>query len=287
MVSVYSASYLGKKRRLDRIIRNGHLLVVPVDDSLIFGPFNGLADLSSTINTIVDSKPNAILGYRGSYSLLSNTKSGTEIPFIYNVTASTTTGNHIQKIRSGTVNEALTMGADCIAVHVNYCNEYENEMIEHLASIVSEADTSGMPVLAIAYPRNKHSDGTDNNYEVEKDDDTNAYTQRICHCVRTSVELGADIIKTQYTGSVDTFKEVVRSALGRPVIIAGGSMLSIHDSYKMAEDAIKAGAAGISYGRNVFNQEQIEAYIAGMKAIVFDKASVDDALAVYRGVRNV
>ena len=66
-----------------------------------------------------------------------------------------------------------------------------------------------MPALAIAYPRKVHDDGKDDNYEIEKDTDINAYTQRVCRCVRTSVELGADIVKTQYTGSIQTFQRVI------------------------------------------------------------------------------
>lgn len=285
---MFSSSYYGKKKRLDRIIMNGRMLVVPVDDSLIFGPFDGLDSLSNTINSIIDAKPSAILGYKGSYSLLLETLKGVQLPFIINVTASTTTGKHIQKIKSCTVWEALVMGADCVAAHVNFTSDYENEMIQNLASIISEADKIGMPTLAIAYPRKEHDDGTDDNYEFEKNMDIETYTKRICHCVRVAVELGADIIKTQYTGSIQTFQKVVNSALGRPVIIAGGPVLAIQDSYKIAKDAIDAGAAGISYGRNVFNTEYIEAYIAGMKAIVFNNASVNEALDIYKGIgKNV
>ena len=285
---MFSSSYYGKKKRLDRIIMNGRMLVVPVDDSLIFGPFDGLDSLSNTINSIVDAKPSAILGYKGSYSLLLETLKGVQLPFIINVTASTTTGKHIQKIKSCTVWEALVMGADCVAAHVNFTSDYENEMIQNLASIISEADKIGMPTLSIAYPRKEHDDGTDDNYEFEKNMDIETYTKRICHCVRVAVELGADSIKTQYTGSIQTFQKVVNSALGRPVIIAVGPVLAIQDSYKIAKDAINAGAAGISYGRNVFNTEYIEAYIAGMKAIVFNNASVNEALDIYKGIgKNV
>lgn len=285
---MFSMSYYGKKKRLKKIITNGRMLVVPVDDSLIFGPVDGLNNLSNTLNSIVNGKPSAILGYKGSYSLLSEMQNGFQIPYIINVTASTTTGQHIQKIKSCTVREALTMGADCVAAHVNFTSEYENEMLQNLASIISEADENGIPTLAIAYPRKVGDDGKDDNYDIEKNTDIDAYTQRICRCVRTSVELGADIVKTQYTGSVQTFHRVVASALGRPVIIAGGPLLPIQDSYKIAKDAIEAGASGISYGRNVFNAKDIEAYIAGMKAIVFNDVSVDDALDIYReNVKNV
>lgn len=285
---MFSAAYYGKKRRLERIITNDRMLVVPVDDSLIFGPIDGLDNLSYTIDAIVDGRPSAILGYKGSYSLLSEKINDFQIPFILNVTASTITGKHVQKIKSCTVREALTMGADCVAAHVNFTSEYENEMIHNLASIISEADELGMPVLAIAYPRKVRDDGKDDNYETEKNTNITAYTQRICRCVRTSVELGADIVKTQYTGSIQTFQKVIDSALGRPVIIAGGPILPVQDSYKMAKDAIEAGAFGISYGRNVFNAKDIKAYIAGMKAIVFKGASVDEALDIYRrAVGNV
>lgn len=285
---MFNSAYCGKKKRLERIITNGRMLIVPVDDSLIFGPFEGLANLSDTINSIVDTKPSAILGYKGSYSLLLGTSNGVQLPFIINVTASTIMGRHIQKIKSCTVLEALVMGADCVAAHINFTSDYENEMIQNLASIISEADRLGMPTLAIAYPRKVHDDGKDDNYEIEKQTDIESYTKRVCRCVRVAVELGADIIKTQYTGSVQTFQRVIDSALGRPVIIAGGPVLAVQNSYKIAKDAIEAGAAGISYGRNVFNAEYVEAYIAGMKDIVFNDASVNEAMDVYMEVmKNV
>lgn len=285
---MFNSAYCGKKKRLERIITNGRMLIVPVDDSLIFGPFEGLANLSDTLNSIVDTKPSAILGYKGSYSLLLGTSNGIQLPFIINVTASTVMGRHIQKIKSCTVLEALVMGADCVAAHINFTSDYENEMIQNLACIISEADRLGMPTLAIAYPRKVHDDGKDDNYEIEKQTDIEFYTKRVCRCVRVAVELGADIIKTQYTGSVQTFQRVVDSALGRPVIIAGGPVLAVQNSYKIAKDAIEAGAAGISYGRNVFNAEYVEAYIAGMRDIVFNDASVNEAMDVYMGVmKNV
>lgn len=278
---MFNVAYYGKKKRLERIVTNGRMLIVPVDDSLIFGPFNGLDNLSGTIDLISNARPSAVLGYKGSFSLLSETKKGLQIPFILNVTASTTTGRHIQKIKASSVREAAIMGADCVAAHVNFTSEYENEMIQNLANTISEADEFGLPTLAIAYPRRIHNDGSDDNYEKEKVSDIDIYTQRVCRCVRVSVELGADIVKTQYTGSTKTFERVVASALGRPVIIAGGPLSEIRDSYKMAKDAIEAGAAGISYGRNVFNAKNIEAYLAGMKAIVFQNASIDEALDKY------
>ena len=80
-------SNIGKKRRLDRLFTEGKTLVVPVDDSLIFGPKQGLLDLEDTIRQIVSSSPNALLGFKKDLEII--TEMAIQTPFIYNVTAST------------------------------------------------------------------------------------------------------------------------------------------------------------------------------------------------------
>lgn len=267
---------LGKEKRMSKLFTNNKTLIVPVDDSLIFGPFGGLQKLESTVSCIAERKPTAILGYKGIYSrgnLL-------EIPFILNITASTIMGKHVQKVFVSSVKEALILGADCIAVHINYSSEYENEMLSNLSKAISEADVFGMPVLAISYPR-KQQAGEDYNYEDLMLKDSDRYADLICHCVRTSAELGADIIKTHYTGSVDTFRRVVDSAMGIPVVVAGGPLMDIKDSYKIVKSALTAGAAGISFGRNVFNAHKVGPYIDGLKALIFHNASVEEAIEIY------
>lgn len=269
----------GKRRRLHRLMQNGKMLVVPLDDSLILGPQAGLYDINKTISNIEDTHPSAILGFRGSLSLVSSVN----IPLIMNITSSTVIGNHVSKIVTGSINDALCMDADCVAVHVNYACEEENQMIKQLANIITEADKYGLPVLAISYPR-KNLGGKDYNYE---DLNEIEYTDLICHCTRASVELGADIIKTKYTGSSISFERVVNSAMGHPVIIAGGQLVEVKKAYEMAKSAIDAGAAGISYGRNVFNQVNIKAFVNGIKEIVFEGADIEKAMETYWRCKDV
>lgn len=269
-------AYLGKAKRMSKLFTNNKTLIVPVDDSLIFGPFGGLQKLESTVSCIAEREPTAILGYKGIYSRGNLLK----IPFILNITASTTMGKHIQKVFVSSAKEALILGADCIAVHVNYSNEYENEMLSNLSKAISEADVLGMPVLAISYPR-KQQNGKDYNYEDLMLTDRERYADLICHCVRTSAELGADIIKTYYTGSVDTFRRVVNSAMGIPVVVAGGPLMDVKDSYEIVKSALTAGAAGISFGRNVFNSHKVGPYIEGLNALIFHNVSVEEAIEIY------
>ncbi len=69
---------------------------------------------------------------------------------------------------------------------------------------------------------------------------------------RVAAELGADFIKTKYSGSVETFREVT-SQCPVPILVAGGSRLSTDaDALKLVEDVIAGGGAGVVFGRNIF-----------------------------------
>lgn len=109
-----NSSYIGKQKRLNRLFNNKRTFIVPVDDSLICGPFGGLRRIEDTITMVADHKPNAVLGYKG----ICSSEKLIGVPLILNVTASTTMGKHVQKVPICAAKEALIFGADCVAVHI-------------------------------------------------------------------------------------------------------------------------------------------------------------------------
>ena len=83
-----------------------------------------------------------------------------------------------------------------------------------------------MPLVAMMYTRGPNI--TDQ-YDVEN----------VKHAARVGAELGADIVKVPYTGSIDTFKEVVHGC-PVPVVIAGGEKMdSDEDIFNMVDGALK------------------------------------------------
>ncbi|MFC1739611.1 hypothetical protein ACFL1G_11285 [Planctomycetota bacterium] len=95
---------------------------------------------------------------------------------------------------------------------------------------------------------------------------------------RVGAELGADIVKCVYTGSVESFKEVV-AGCPVPVVIAGGpKMDSDEDIFKMVEGALRAGATGVSIGRNAFQHENPEKIVAALCKMVHSAATVEEAM---------
>ncbi|MBW2712077.1 MAG: fructose-bisphosphate aldolase, partial [Deltaproteobacteria bacterium] len=112
--------------------------------------------------------------------------------------------------------------------------------------------------------------------KIKDEYDVNA----VKHAARVGKEMGADIVKVSYTGSVETFKEVV-SGCSIPVVIAGGpKMDSDRDILEMVKGSIDAGGAGVSIGRNVFQHENPTRMVRAISAIVHDNSSVEDALKI-------
>jgi DhnA family fructose-bisphosphate aldolase class Ia len=104
--------------------------------------------------------------------------------------------------------------------------------------------------------------------------------KNVKHAARVGAELGADIVKVPYTGSIESFAEVVRGC-PVPVVIAGGpKMDSDEDIFKMVDGALKAGAAGLSIGRNAFQHKTPEKMVAALCKMVHEGTNIKQAVKI-------
>ena len=95
-------------------------------------------------------------------------------------------------------------------------------------------------------------------------------------------ELGADIIKTYYTGSADSFRRVVENC-PVPVMIAGGTkMNTVRAALEVVHGSIQAGGKGVVFGRNIWQSPVPRAIVTALKAIIHGGQSVDAAMAEAR-----
>jgi predicted phospho-2-dehydro-3-deoxyheptonate aldolase len=165
--------------------------------------------------------------------------------------------------------EAMKLGADAVSVHVNVGSEKECEMLKDLGDVACECEELGLPLLAMMYPRGKN---IHNQYDPEL----------IAHACRIGAEMGVDIIKTNYTGDQDTFREVVKGC-PVPIIIAGGMKTN---SDKELLDKIKgacdSGAAGVAVGRNVFMHDTPAVMVRRICGVVHEGLTPAEALKQYR-----
>ena len=165
---------------------------------------------------------------------------------------------------TGTVEEALRLGADGVSLHINIGGKEEPEMLEQLGITAEQCHKWNMPLLAMMYPRGEN---IKNPHDPEI----------VAHVARIGAECGADIVKTVYTGDIDSFARVVKS-VPVPVVIAGGPKAKTdRDILQMTEDAMKAGAKGVTYGRNIFAHKNPEKMVQALAAIIFKKETAEEA----------
>lgn len=260
---------LGKKIRMERIInRNtGRTVIVPMDHGISVGPIDGLKDMKRAIQQVAEGGANAIVEHKGLVSEGHRGK-GQDIGLIIHLSASTNLSpTPHAKTLVCSVEEAIKLGADAISIHVNLGDGQEKEMLYDFGKISYDSRTWGIPLLAMIYPR---GDKIKDEYDVEV----------IKHAARVGYEMGADIVKVSYTGSKETFREVIEGC-SIPVVIAGGEKMdSDRDILEMVKGSIEAGGAGVSIGRNVFQHKDPKSMVQAISAVVNDDYTVADALKI-------
>ncbi len=252
----------GKIRRLKKIMqKDNRTVIVPMDHGVTIGPVTGITNMQTITNQLIKGKVDAILVHKGIAKRIDVDGAG----LIVMLSGASALGpNPNGKVQVCSVLEAVRLGAEAVSVHVNVGAQDEDKMLSNLGKVSEECEVYGMPLLAMMYPRGPRIT-SEHALEV------------VAHAARIGAELGADVIKTNYTGSIETFKAVVEGCPA-PVVIAGGPKCnSTVEILQTTNDAIQAGAAGLSIGRNVFQCENPTQITRALSAIVHEDASVDQA----------
>ena len=258
---------IGKKIRLERIINRhtGRTVIAPMDHGVSNGPMKGIIDIDKTVESISQGGEDAILMHKGIVEQ-GHRGYGKDIGLIVHLSASTSLApNPNNKVIVTSVEKAIQLGADAVSVHVNLGSETESEMLQELGEISETCSYWGIPLLAMMYPRGQK---VENEHDVEL----------VKHAARVGSELGVDIVKTNYTGDPDSFKEVVEGALV-PVVIAGGPKVDTDEELlQMVKDSIEVGGAGVAFGRNLFQAENPGKITKAISEVVHNDLEVNEAL---------
>ncbi len=258
---------IGKRIRLERIMdrTTGKTVIIPMDHGVTLGPLAGLIDMKKTINAVASGGANAIVIHKGLVEA-GHRRSGKDVGLIIHLSASTCMAPDPNcKVLVCTVEEAIKLGADAVSIHVNIGAEDEKTMLRDLGQIAKDAANWGMPLLAMMYMRGP---------KVKNGFDVNV----VKHAARVGAELGADIVKVPYTGSPETFREVVEGCFV-PVVIAGGEKMDTdRDILEMVRGSLLAGGAGVSIGRNAFQHRNPEKIVRAISKLVHNNSSVEDGL---------
>jgi len=247
----------GKDIRLGRLFkRSDRILIVPMDHGVTLGPVPGLGDMRATVAAVAAGGADAVVLHKGAATQAIEILSGSGCELIVQLSASTVLApDPNRKEIVSSVEQALRLGATAVSAHVNLGAATEAEMLRDLGRLAEECDRWGLPLLAMMYVR-------DGKAGSEYD------PARIAHAARVAEEMGADLIKVNYTGSPQSFAAVT-GAVAKPVLIAGGPrMESMEDIERMVEGAVTAGARGAAIGRNIFQDPSPSVPIGRIRALL-------------------
>jgi len=259
---------LGKQIRIERIknAASGRIFTVAVDHAPSYGVLAGIEDIRSVVDRIAGAGPDAMVMMKGVAERCFAPHAGNVALLMKCSTLSPYHPQHDVWVNS--VEDAVRLGADAIAMALTVGSLQQAQLVSNLGALVREAERAGMPVIVHSYP----------NGELVPPDEV--YTvERVGYAARLVMELGVDIVKTFYTGSAETFAQVVEMASPALVVAAGGPRLETDaDVLEMAHGVVQAGAAGITFGRNIWQSGDAAAMIGALKHVLHEDGSVSSAL---------
>jgi len=263
----------GKQIRLRRILRhNRGTLAVAFDHALILGPIPGTTDPAGQIRRLVEAKADAVLLNLGNIRHFADAVSFGFPPgliarldwttaFNEAVTASP---NGFQTCLVAHPEDALRAGADAVITFLFVGSgdaDFEKKEVQRVGSLARECERLGMPLIVESLARGA---AVNNPRELK---------WLMLH-TRMAAELGADVIKTESADDNEAMRNVV-SACPVPILVLGGSRTgSDEDVVKTVHNIMRSGAAGVFFGRNIFQSANMAELLLRIQSALGDKATV-------------
>ncbi len=247
---------------ISKITTNGKAIYLAYDHGVEHGPVD-LVGKSIDPEYILDISAqggyNAIVLQKGVAEKYYTKEYRKKIPLIVKMNGKTSysAGDPISR-QVCSVEEAIELGATGAGYTIYLGSKYEPEMLQEFAKIEEEAHKKGLVVLAWVYPRGEK-------VADETSPEITAYAARL------ALEMGADIAKIKYCGSVECFKKAVEAAGRTKVVLSGGAKTKTPEEFlEVVKNVMASGAIGVAVGRNVWQSDDPLGMTEKIKKIIFN-----------------
>jgi predicted phospho-2-dehydro-3-deoxyheptonate aldolase len=235
-------------------------VMIPLIHGVGMGPIEGIKDIKNSVDTMALAGANAVILHKG-IVMAAHRRSGKDIGLILHLTATSDGGK--QSLVTN-VEEAIAIGADAVSVRIEVGGPDEDAMLMLLGEVSRDASRWGMPLFALMH--------------TKQDKDDKKHLKKLMRAARIGAEMGADLVRVRYSGSAETFGEVV-SVCPVPLLgISGERKLREKEVLEMVHGVMKAGAYGVSVGRNIFQYKRPGNMIKAVSQIVHKGFSVSTAI---------
>lgn len=258
---------LGKEIRYNSLFRKdtGNCVCVAIDHGGIAGPMEGINDPAGLVRDCVTGGADCILTTRGFASAAEGAWDRSTSLVLRLTGGFTVLGGMFEEELITSPEKALEYGAAGAAVTVKFGHPREGEFIRNGSLVADACSRWGIPLMIEAMAKGKDLSSTD--------------VKGVKIAARAAMEIGADLVKTYYTGSPESFREVVEGC-PIPIVILGGEKTdSIEDVFTDVYYSLQAGAKGIAIGRNIWQHGNTQAVVEAMCGLVHEGWSVKQAMS--------
>lgn len=257
----------GKTIRMNSIFRKdtGKSVIVAIDHGGIAGPMKGINEPEKLIEDCVAGGADGVLTTRG-FVRAAEGAFDRSLGLILRMTGGfTVLGGGFEEELITSAETALRYGSAGAAVTVKFGHPREGFFTKQASLVADSCEEWGLPLMIEAMAKGKDMKSTD--------------PAGVKLASRAAAEIGADIIKTYYTGDPDSFAQVIEGCMVPVVVLGGAKTDSIEDVFSDVYYSIQAGGSGIAIGRNIWQHENTRAMIEAMSGIVHEGWTVKQAMA--------
>jgi DhnA family fructose-bisphosphate aldolase class Ia len=261
----------GKQIRLNRILKEQSrgTLVVAFDHALVCGPIPGTEDPRGQVSRFVEARVDAILLNLGLLQRCIDCFPRSATPGLIARIDWTTAFNTLSQGEANSMytcmlarpEDALRHGADAVLTYLFVGTgdaEFEKKEIARNAKVARECERIGIPLIIETLARGNGVQNPGDSHWLK------------LH-TRIATELGADVIKTDYAGSPENMRPVIENC-PIPILVLGGNRNDA--ALDVVRGVMASGAAGVFFGRNVFQSEDMQGFLSMVRSIL-DGAEVE------------
>jgi class I fructose-bisphosphate aldolase len=158
------------------------------------------------------------------------------------------------------VEDAVRLGADAIKLVLVFGQrnlELYARNLESVAAQIQRAHRFGMPVMLETVL-----------WGITSTDEEKQSVDVLRHMVRIAVELGADILKVPILGTQEELAEIVRWTPVPITFLGGQTRPDFSGVVEGVARALRTGASGIVFGRNVWQRPDLKAAVKALQDAV-------------------
>ena len=257
---------VGKQIRMNSLFNKstGNSLCIAVDHGGIAGPMQGINDPAGLVRQCVEGGADCILTTRGFARAAADEWDRTTSLLLRLTGGFTVLGGKFEEEMITSPEAAVEYGAAGAAVTVKFGHQREGEFTRNASMAADACERLGLPLMIEAMAKGKELSSTD--------------PKGIKLASRAAMEIGADIVKTYYTGDPDSFHEVVEGCPVPILILGGPKSDSDEQIISSVYYAMQAGARGIAMGRNIWQHANVQAMIEAMAGLIHERWNIQQAM---------